>query len=178
MTAGWKTGLGGIDVDWILIPNLGFLWEDGGISIADIEETTSFGSGGKNESDCCGVMDKGKVFWAHVTSNNGDFFLMKVKSLFILLIFLAGLMFLLFGIVAWQEMVTERRLPQLSRSSKLDLGRDYTGWRLFLDLLCGELEDQKEIAQLSRSSKLDLGRDYTWWRLFMDLLCGELEDPK
>ena len=55
--AGWYTGRGEIEVDWILtICSLGFFLMMGGMSIDDKREDTSLGLGGENEIDFSGVI--------------------------------------------------------------------------------------------------------------------------
>ena len=71
-------------VDWILIvikSNFGFFWKDGGISIADTKEATSFGLGEENVSGFFGDIDKDFVFWTSGIAN-GNIFLDKWEKPF------------------------------------------------------------------------------------------------
>ena len=57
--AGWYTGRGEIEVDWILtICSSGVFLMMGGMSIDDKREDTSLGLDGENEIDFCGVIER------------------------------------------------------------------------------------------------------------------------
>ena len=61
MMAGWYTGRGGMEVDWICID---IFLRLGGISMEDWKETARFGMslGGENEKVSCGEIDKDFCF--------------------------------------------------------------------------------------------------------------------